>query len=244
MTRPSIEQHPDWIEHQKRLAALNEAAERKDRATSQAEAAAHEEDTIAWRAKVHEAALAGKKPPTRPAEPDHEAGIIRSRAFVAERDRLRAEGQRILAEICPEIEAQASAYWVEMAPHVQEAFAEVNRVKAELEAVLTTVVRVRRAEEAEASEVARPSRADRTRARLTLDELQIVAHARADLFEPTPVPMVESRIQRDAAEVVITVARKNPQGEKALGMTEIRPFQRVDPWPEQRPENASRGGYI
>lgn len=242
MTRPSIEQHPDWIEHQKRLAALNEA-ERKDRATSQAEAAAHEEDTVTWRAKVHEAALAGKKFPARPVEPDREAGILRSRVFVAERERLRAEGQRILAEICPEIEAQAGDFWAEMVPQVQQVLAEANRVKAALEAALTTVTVVRRAAEAEAAEVPRPSPADRTRARMTLDEFQSLVDANIDPFEPTPTPGAASRIQRDCDPLVFA-ARTNTDQEKVLGLTVTAPFQRVDAWPSHRPENQGQGRYI
>lgn len=230
MTYSLLDEHPLWKEHQARVEGLN-AAERSDRQHLQAEADANQEKLRVWREATREATLAGKPTPKKPEEPDLETGIIRSRTFAAEQEALRAAGNRLLAELAPEIEEQAEARWVEVLPRAQAALAAADRSKAEVEAVLATLTLVRRAKEAQSAEVERPSEADRTKARLTLDEFGAFTNAGVSPFGPTPLPRAESGIQRDNVPITFTPGHADTT---VLGLTEKGPFLREPGWPNVR----------
>jgi hypothetical protein len=219
-----------WQAHEARRAANMAAREAAIRRGTE-EQAKFSAEVEAWTAAVAEAAVAGRGAPKRPDPPDSEVGILTMRAIEAEWQQIREAETLLLADLAAEMIDGLRERAAARAEEAQPAMRTLLDVLSATQEDAGLAQRLRRAVETTATEVERPSPADRTMTRFTVDDIVLAVRYGKDLLEPTRTPLEESRIMRDDPRLVFA-AQEDPNG-APLGLKVTSGWPTVAGWPGQ-----------
>ncbi|MHB8185892.1 MAG: hypothetical protein ACYDDU_07345 [Dermatophilaceae bacterium] len=212
-THPVLAAHPRWQEHEAKVAELRVREESIRKQVLAASALAEEKrqaHNVAFAKAVSTGGILPSEPPAIPAGFDRALQMLRLEA-----DALRSAGEVVMAEIADDLEAATrDRNRVAMAQVAKERKT-LERLRDQVHENLRFVAQVRASvDRANLGAVVRPSRAARTRAGLTFDELLSFAESDSDPLEPEPIPpAVGGRVMiDDGTDESIAVMRRHNAG--------------------------------
>lgn len=194
MSHPALEEHPKYVD---RMAVVAEVQSRADLVRDQVLAHQREIDHAAREQEVAIAKAVAEGtpvPPTPPAPASNDALQAALHLVAREQQIALVQTEALVAEIAEEVEDRlrkaVTADMREVADHARA----VEEARQRVEDALRAAARVRRAVEAQQSEITRPSRADRTRTFIDTSDLLDLARSGGDVLAPLPVAFREQRI--------------------------------------------------
>lgn len=207
---PVLAAHPRWQEHEARVADLRVRQESVRQQVLAAQAALSEQQR-AYDGDLAEAVRTGgtlpDKPPPMPDTFDRALEMLRH-----EDEALRAAGGALMAEIAPELEESTRDRNRVAMVQVAKTGKALEKLRNEVQCNLSFVAGVRaQVDGANPGGIVRPSRAARTRTRLTYDELLSFAEFDSDPLEPEPLPPPVGRILVDDGSDEVVMRRHNAQ---------------------------------
>lgn len=190
-----LEEHPRWVEHQQRAVELQERRA-KVSAAARKEAEEYRAALDAHREAVEKAADQGSPVPQDEPEQPGRANADAARHLQRQQDMLRDEGQRLKAELLPDLEAAARDRWDARKDDVAAAVAVLAEAAKELRQDARVVAEARTLSDLQRDAVRRPTAGERTHTRWTGEDLIGVVEGDRDPFalmprEPGSGPRIE-----------------------------------------------------
>ena len=196
MSHAALEGHPKYVEQ---MAVVAEVEARADNIRAQALEHQRQVDQAArdQEAAIAEAVATGGVIPATPPAPAANDNLQTAEYWIRhEQAAAAAETTRVIGAISVEVEAGLRKAVAAEMTAVKAAAEKVEGARLRVEDALSTAHRVRRAVEAGAAEITRPSRADRTRSSVPTADLLDMARAGHDPLAPLPIPPREGAIQQ------------------------------------------------
>jgi hypothetical protein len=200
-----LSNHPQYAEHQEKVADLNAARGKWETRTREL-SDKYQVRLSDYRREKSEALLRGERPPPEPEPP--EVATDEARLFQDRMTALRAEERELLADLCDEIEAAAVARERELADEARPLVAELQR-KVDEAAELTTMMRtVRLRRDRRDGVPAGHGVSDRMRQKVTVVDMLTVVAEGGSLFDPV-----------EPSQPEIVAASFEPEPEKPVSKT-------------------------
>ena len=176
---------PAWNEHLVRAAA-QDAKHRSIRADGEDVARRTAEVQVEWDLAMRAALDAGQMPPPRPPLLDPQAGMEAQAYMAGEAMQMAEERQRTIAALAEHAQALLRERETKRRTALQPVVAKLEAARVEAQADVGALAQVLTAVQRGATEVERPSPAERLRMTVTLDTLVAAVVVGSSLLDPAP----------------------------------------------------------